>query len=403
MKTLQKLLLISMIVLTGCGNTSSSGNSSSEYSGEHVIYKNFREDCYYGNEGDSFIIDIEKDVFSDGILVTNEAKEIYKLRDLYDDFSIFTDSYEPLEFEKIDTFKAKITYPAKNTRLFLNLISRERKIIHGTFKIGCIYSIGKEVIEIDSFTDFDEIRKLDGQTLVLTGDLDFNEYQRIWEPPYLNKTNIINPNNYVIKNFSLQQENDSSKYSLFGDAHLSYFDNLIINDITIDTSMYEQDFMSISGLTHYSTECVFKNNLLSVLKVVDNGKTEYIGGLTFKSINCAFINNQVGVNIVQVGENEIETYMGGLSALDSRFHLPNDNIHSKETSYCLPIKYNRIKGTLQGINYVGGLFGSLETLVDDYMIETDNYISSHARLISSTNNAGEYYGKYTNWYKPGTF
>ena len=414
-KMLKTLLLISMIVLTGCGVQETLPLvSDSNY------YINYEMKYYYGEEGETFTIDLEKDFFSEGIIVSYYNDEITNLRDKYDSFELYVKLIDnkPVgyDYKIIDDFKAEVTFLDGNYPLYCRLINTKENKCSKAMLLGYTYVKQKDYIEVNSFEDLLQEENwyttISNKTFILNKDLDFNDYQgviNVNKVKSLEGCTILNPNNYVIRNLDFKDEielgiQNNRNIGLYNELNECYFDNLIFENVTYNFDAYDIEstsYIMASILGNRAIDCVFKNIKVNSLNVTINGlKAENrceISGLVRITSDVAFVNNSINMNVIQTGEvgdyNGLPTqivaglasHLTPLSASDSNELYYGKNIYNYKR---FSTRYNVVRGKIQGIDVIGGLFG-VERHGRYYINE---YNDIDIDMISQTNNIGEIYG-----------
>ena len=414
MKILQKLLLVSMIVLTGCGNQEPLPLVSDNYS-----YINYEMKYYYGEEGETFTIDLEKEFFPEGKIVSTN-NETLNLRDKYDSFELYVKLIDNkpfgYDYKIIDDFKAEVTFLDGNYPLYCRLINTKENKCSQAMLLGYTYVKQKDYIEVNSFEDLlqeeNGYTTISNKTFILNKDLDFNDYQgviNVNKVKSLEGCTILNPNNYVIRNLDFKDEielgiQNNRNIGLYNELNECYFDNLIFENVTYNFDAYDIEstsYIMASILGNSAIDCVFKNIKVNSLNVTINGlKAENrceISGLVRITSEVAFINNSINMNVIQTGEvgdyNGLPTQIvAGLAS----HHTPLSGSDSNELYYGKNIynykrfstRYNVVRGKIQGIDVIGGLFG-VERYGRYYINE---YNDIDIDMISQTDNIGEIYG-----------
>ena len=310
MKILQKLLLVSMIVLTGCGNQEPLPLVSDNYS-----YINYEMKYYYGEEGETFTIDLEKEFFPEGKIVSTN-NETLNLRDKYDSFELYVKLIDnkPVgyDYKIIDDFKAEVTFLDGNYPLYCRLINTKENKCSQAMLLGYTYVKQKDYIEVNSFEDLliappNGSDTISHKTFILNKDLDYNDYQGVARGAWLAQCNILNPNNHVIRNLDFKDEIEVSQMvSLYQDIRNCYIENLIFENVKFDFDVNNKEthLLHAATLGYRAFNSVFKDikiNNFEFINTKDKTQTAaHVGGLVSNSSNVAFINNSINLNVKQV-------------------------------------------------------------------------------------------------------
>lgn len=177
--------------------------------------------------------------------------------------------------------------------------------------------------------------------------------------------------------------------SLFKKGSLSYFDNLIFENVTYDFNTTDKE-VSYFSLFNSQYNSVFKNIKITNMNVVSD--TTCIGGgaLVYSSFNNVFINNQIDIKVIQSSElvdNKINYAIGGIASRDARITLNEFKTHKMDRVYRrFNVDNNIINVDIKAINYAGGLFGVVLEGTDSYDYYSNNHVNGN---IESNNDNGE--------------
>lgn len=300
-------ILILIIILPGCGKNKYGDSSKiTNYDVEYVFL----------HSGDVYEYDPHKQFKNSNVKITN-----FNFAGASGNIVAYRENYIVAANPGIITLH--VEFYDKNTR--------SNYIIPNAIYIRVIPKI-TEMKEINSSLDFNNIRNdLDGFYL-LNNNINLSNYQD-WTPIGNHNNNftgiILNPNNYIIENISINEQNllDQGYCGIFGVTKNAYFENLIINNLTIN-SLTSYDILTsyYGGLISYSTNTIVNN-----CKINGNiNSTAHSGGIIGYADNRSLIIDSsftgtiinTSQNLSKIEENKIYQFntTGGVIgyALQSR-------------------------------------------------------------------------------------
>ena len=396
------ILLTSILLLSSCSPL----KRINDYLNDERVITHYKSNYFFGKENEKFQLNILQTIFEQGIFY-NYVMHPVKVESLYDDFILYTYNEagfkEDLNYFVNGSFAAKVTFPSSNCELWCNLLNNKEKTKSDDLFLGCIYVENNEIFKINSIQDFYSIDKENSnyKTFILNNNLDFLNSDFNFGQIDRDNITFLNPNNYKITNLNFdylinkelndQLYNAGDKYmvSLFKRGSLSYFDNLIFENVTYDFNTTDKE-VSYFSLFNSQYNSVFKNIKITNMNVVSD--TTCIGGgaLVYSSFNNVFINNQIDIKVIQSSElvdNKINYAIGGIASRDARITLNEFKTHKMDRVYRrFNVDNNIINVDIKAINYAGGLFGVVLEGTDSYDYYSNNHVNGN---IESNNDNGE--------------
>ena len=185
---------------------------------------------------------------------------------------------------------------------------------------------------------------------------DINNFEPIGNSPYGNEFSgmFINPNNYVISNLKIETSKEvfhgpygGCTGGLFGSVNQAYIDNIILDNVNIDVSDFDEKGSSVAG----GLIAVGSNSLITNCRVEGNIKANrHSGGLIGSSTNVTIENCEFNGTVIQKGPiDDMMTYASG-GLVGYLF------IRAYEITTCY-VRNNKVNATVISDNIAGGLAG----------------------------------------------